>query len=82
MNNENRIAVVSEAMKNKHYDMTSGSDFHGDRYFSILAEEALKALDEYYGTARYWMSAEFAKESVLIELEKTIDRIRNASFHA
>lgn len=50
-----------------------------DKTWKDLATISLEALEEYMGSARYWMSAEFERENVLREIETTIDRIRNAN---
>ena len=75
---DRRIAIVSNALKNKDKELDASSD----NYYNLLATETIKALDVYYGAAIYWMAAEFERERVLNELEAAIDRIRNASFYA
>ena len=79
MMSDDRIDIIAKAMRVRHYQISGASDFFAHKYFNLLAEEALKTLDEYYGAARYWMSAEFEREKVLSELQATIDRIRNAN---
>lgn len=44
-----------------------------------LAHEAIRILEEYYGSARYWMAAQFERERVLRQLQDKIDEIRDAS---
>lgn len=44
-----------------------------------LAETCLEALEEYYGSAQYWMVADFEREKVLREIEKKVDEIRDAN---
>ena len=75
---DDRIDILAKAMRAKHYELNSDEGMYANKYFHLLAEECLKTLDEYYGAARYWMSAEFEREKILNELETTMDRIRNA----
>ena len=74
-----RVQLLAKAMRLKHHELSKDSDISTAGYFKALAEEIIKTLDEYYGSARYWMSAEFEREKILRELETTIDRIRNAN---
>jgi hypothetical protein len=74
-----RVKLLAKAMRLKHYELNKKESISTHGYFEAMAEEVIKTLDEYYGSARYWMSAEFERERVLRELETTIDRIRNAN---
>jgi hypothetical protein len=74
-----RIFILSKAMRLKHYELNKNNNISTHEYFNGLAEEAIKTLDEYYGSAKYWMATEFEREKILRELENTIDRIRNAN---
>ena len=77
---DQRLSFLSNRMRLAHHEL-SKKDYNSHQYFNAMAEEVIKALDEYYGAARYWMAAEFERENVLRELEATIDRIRkNADF--
>ena len=71
MNRTKAIEHMAKAMIK--YDQNAISKTWKD-----LATISLEALEEYMGTTRYWMSAEFERDSVLREIEATIDRIRNA----
>jgi hypothetical protein len=73
-----RVQLLAKAMRLKHHELSKDNDISTAGYFKALAEEIIKTLDEYYGSARYWMSAEFERDRVLRELQATIDRIRNA----
>jgi len=65
------LRIKSEEL-NKH-------DALSYEYFRGLAEEAIRILEDYYGSARYWMAAQFERETVLREIEKKVDEIRDAN---
>lgn len=71
-NREEKIECMARAMMK--YDRLSIN-----KTWRQLAETALEALEEYYGSARYWMAAEFERERVLREIEKKVDEIRDAN---
>ena len=72
MTREQKIEMMAKAMiKYDHMSMT--------KTWKQLAEVALTALEEYYGSASYWMAAEFERERVLREIESKVEEIRDAN---
>jgi hypothetical protein len=73
---EEQIDFLRKRMRAAHYELCK-HDYNSHEYFTAMSEEVLKALDEYYGAARYWMAAEFERERLLASLT---DWIEHASF--
>jgi len=66
-------AIERMAMAMVKYDKNSIT-----KTWRNLATISLEALEEYMGYEREWMLTAFERDTVLREIETTIDRIRNA----
>ena len=75
---DERINALRKGMRSKHYELSS-KDLSTNEYFQEMAEEVVRILENYYGSARYWMAARFERELVLSEIQEKIDEIRDAN---
>lgn len=73
-----RVDLLRRGLRIKSEEL-SKHDTLSYEYFRGLAEEAIRILEDYYGSARYWMAAQFEREMVLREIEKKVDEIRDAN---
>jgi len=75
---DERINALRKGMRSKHYELNN-KDISTNDYFQEMAEEVVRILENYYGSARYWMSAKFERELVLRQIQEKINEIRDAN---
>lgn len=71
---DDRIEIFARGLRQRHYEL-SGSEMNSHEYFYSMAEEVIRILDEYYGSARYWMATEFERQRISRDLHEYADKL-------
>ena len=72
---DERLNILSMGMRKKHIELQK-KELLTYEYFNQMAEEVIRILEEYYGSSKYWMAAEFERDRLTRRIHEFVDEIR------
>lgn len=76
MDNDERVNLLHKGLWQKSLELHLDNSTNTNTHFLALAKEAIRILEEYYGSKRYWMAAAFERDRIAARLHDMVDEIR------